>query len=48
MLIISDDAVSVACDPTFVGTVRLELVDVLETELKLDVGAKENEPLIGS
>jgi len=44
----SEDAVSVAWDPTFVGTVRLELVDELEMELKLEVGAKEKEPPIGS
>jgi len=48
MLIMSEDAVSVAWDPTFVGTVRLELVDELEMELKLEVGAKEKEPPIGS
>jgi hypothetical protein len=48
MLIRSEDDVSVACEPTCVGTVRLELVDAVEMEVKLEVGAKEKEPPIGS
>lgn len=48
MLIRSEDGVSVARDPTLVGVVRLELVDVLEMEVKLEVGAKEKEAPIGS
>ena len=48
MLIRSEDAVSVARDPTLVGVVRLELVDVLEMEVNLEVGANENEPPIGA
>jgi hypothetical protein len=48
MLIRSEEADSVACDPMFVGVVRLELVDVLEWVLKLEVGSKENETSIGS
>jgi hypothetical protein len=30
ILIISEEAGSIACDPMSVGTVRLELVDMLE------------------
>jgi hypothetical protein len=50
MLIKSEDAVSVACDPMLVGVVRLELDDVLEIKLEVgaEVGAKEKEPPIGS
>ena len=48
MLIRSEDANSVARDPTLVGVVRLELVDVLEMEVNLEVGANENEPPIGA
>jgi hypothetical protein len=50
MLIKSEDAVSVACDPMLVGVVRLELDDVLEMKLALgvEVGAKEKEAPIGS
>ena len=48
MLIKSEDAVSVACDPMLVGVVWLELIDVLEMKVELEVGAKEKEPPIGS
>jgi hypothetical protein len=48
MEIRSEEADSVACDPMFVGVVRLELVDVLEWVMKLEVGSKENETSIGS
>ena len=50
MLIKSEDAVSVACEPMLVGVVKLELDDVLEikVELGVEVGAKEKEPPIGS
>ena len=50
MLIKSEDAVSVACEPMLVGVMKLELDDVLEikVELGVEVGAKEKEPPIGS
>lgn len=50
MLIKSEDAVSVACEPMLVGVMKLELDDVLEikVELGVEVGAKEKVPPIGS
>ena len=45
MLIKSEEAVSVACDPMFVGIVRLDVVVGFEIEVKLEVGAKVNEAI---
>ena len=45
MLIMSEEGVSVACDPMFVGVEKVDVVVGLGIEMKLEVGAKVNEAI---